>query len=126
VIAVLTLKGGCTVAYEGDWAAHDGATSWNGEWELVGERGRILWNGGEQDATQSEVRLQHWGEESELVEPPPDAEDDQAGTLREFVDAVAVGRTPETSAADNFRSLAVVLACVASIERGEAVAVVGV
>jgi predicted dehydrogenase len=123
LIAVLTLDCDVTVAYEGDWAAHGRETSWNGEWELVGERGRILWTGGEEDATRGDIRLQHWGDETAFVAQPPIAAADQAGTLRAFVDAVAAGREPETSAADNLRSLAAVLACVESIERGEAVAV---
>ena len=58
-----------------------------------------------------------------MVDQPPIADEDQAGTLRAFVEAVSAGRQPETSAADNLRSLAAVLACVESIERGEAVAV---
>ena len=122
-IAVMTLEGGGSVAYEGDWAAHGRETSWNGEWELVGECGRVLWTGGEHDATRGEVRLQRWGEEPELVDQPAVADEDQAGTLRACVEAVSAGREPETSAADNLRSFAAVLACVESIERGEAVAV---
>jgi predicted dehydrogenase len=123
LIAVLMLEGGGAVAYEGDWAAHGRETSWNGEWELVGERGRILWTGGEEDATKGDIRLQHWGDEPAFVAQPPIAAADQAGTLQAFVDAITAGREPETSAADNLRSLAAVLACVESIERGEAVAV---
>jgi len=123
VIAVMTLEGGGSVAYEGDWAAHGRETSWNAEWELIGERGRVLWTGGEDDATRGEVRLQRWGDEPELVGQPRVTDEDQAGTLRAFVEAVSAGRQPETSAADNLRSFAAVLACVESIERGEAVAV---
>lgn len=41
--------------------------------------------------------------------------------LRAFGDAVAAGREPESSVADNLHSLAAVLACVESIERGEVV-----
>lgn len=123
VSALMTLAGGAAVSYEGDWAAHGRETSWNGEWELIGERGRIVWSGGEQDPSQGEVRLHRWGAEPELVALAELAASDQAGTLREFADAVAAGRAPETSGADNFRGLAVVLACVESIERGEAVVV---
>jgi predicted dehydrogenase len=40
-IAVMELAGGATVVYEGDWATRGRETSWNGEWELIGERGRL-------------------------------------------------------------------------------------
>ena len=43
-----------------------------------------------------------------------------------FREAVATGEQPETSAADNINSLAIVLGCVESIERGEAVSLEGV
>ena len=123
VVAVLTLDGGATVTYEGDWATHDAETSWNGEWELVGERGRVLWSGGKTDSAPDVVLLHRWDAPPEEVEQPALAALDRAGSLLAFRDAVASGRQPETSAADNFQSLAVVLACVESIERGEAVAV---
>jgi predicted dehydrogenase len=41
VEALLKLEDGTPVAYEGTWAAPARETSWNGDWELVGdERGR--------------------------------------------------------------------------------------
>ena len=120
-IAVLTLEGGAAVAYEGDWATHGRETSWNGDWDLLGATGRILWTGGEEDATRGEVRLHRWGQEPAVVEQPEIPAVDQAGTLRAFGEAVATGLEPETSAADNVHSVAAVLACVESIERGEAV-----
>ena len=57
------------------------------------------------------------------VEQPELADVDRAGTLVAFREAVAEDREPETSARDNINSLAVVLTCVDSIERGAAVTV---
>ena len=124
VTVVMALEGGAAVSYEGDWATHGPDTSWNGEWEVLGERGRILWTDGVQDASQGLIRLIRWGEAEERIELPPIEASDQAGTLREFADAIRTGRSPETRGEDNIRSLAVVLACVESIERGGAVDVV--
>jgi predicted dehydrogenase len=45
VAAILDLDGGVPVVYEGDWAIHGPETSWNGAWEIIGERGRLLWRG---------------------------------------------------------------------------------
>jgi hypothetical protein len=39
VAAVMTLSGGATVLYEGDWATREPETSWNGAWEFIRERG---------------------------------------------------------------------------------------
>ena len=45
VAAILSLEGDVPVLYEGDWATLESETSWNGEWEVVGEAGRLLWSG---------------------------------------------------------------------------------
>jgi predicted dehydrogenase len=122
VIAVMALDSGATVTYEGSWATHDRETSWNGDWELTGEFGRICWAGGETDPTTGEVTIERWGESPQPVDQPSLPDVDRRGTLQAFRAAVETGTEPETSALDNITSLAVVLACVASIESGEAVA----
>jgi predicted dehydrogenase len=43
--ALLTLADGTPVAYEGDFAASGAETSWNGEWQLGGDRARATWIG---------------------------------------------------------------------------------
>ncbi|HEX5500388.1 MAG TPA: hypothetical protein VFX03_14210, partial [Thermomicrobiales bacterium] len=48
---------------------------------------------------------------------------DRPASLAAFRRAVETGAEPETAARDNIRSLAIVLACVESIERGDVVAV---
>ena len=121
VIAVMTLDNGATVTYEGDWATREPETSWNGAWELLGEQGRLRWTGGETDPLTGDVTLEVWGEPPRPVEQPALAQADRLGTLQAFRAAVATGREPETSARDNVHSLAIVLACVESVERGEAV-----
>ena len=121
VVALIALDNGATITYEGSWASHDRETSWNGDWELVGERGRICWTGGERDPTTGDVTLEIWGEAARLVAQPSLSHIDRAGTLQAFRAAVETGAEPETSARDNVKSLAIVLACVVSIEREEAV-----
>jgi predicted dehydrogenase len=118
VAALFGLEGGAAVTYEGTWATHDPETSWNGDWELLGERGRATWTGGQPDATAGDVTLHRWGEPPEVVPQPELTHVDRAGTLRAFRVAVETGVEPETSARDNLKSLALVLACAASIESG--------
>jgi len=58
VAALLDLEGGVPVLYEGDWATFGPETSWNGEWEILGEAGRIIWSGSEEDRGTGEVVLE--------------------------------------------------------------------
>jgi predicted dehydrogenase len=121
VAATMTLSGGATVLYEGDWATRAPETSWNGDWELIGERGRLTWTGTATDVMSSTLLLQLRGEKPRPL-PLPELElSDRAASLAAFVEAVMTEREPETSARDNIRSLAIVLGCVASIESGAVV-----
>lgn len=118
VAAILDLEGGVPVVYEGDWATRGPETSWNGEWEIVGEMGRLLWRGDTEDRGEGEVLLQGWGEEPRPVEQGNLAFVEREATLQSLRVAVEDGEVPETAAADNLKSLAVVIGCVGSIEEG--------
>jgi predicted dehydrogenase len=121
VAALMELEGGIPVVYEGSWAARGVETSWNADWEVVGEGGRLGWTGGRDDALTGDVVLQEWGRPPRPLALPGLAATDRAGALRAFLKAIAGDSPPETSAADNIHSLAIVLACVRSIERRESV-----
>lgn len=117
VIALITLDGGATVSYDGDWAPHDPDTSWNGDWELLGTEGRLTWTGGATADDPPRLRLSRWGEATVAVPPHDAPADGRRATLAALAEAVASGESPETAAADNIKSLALTLGCVASIER---------
>ncbi|MCW5849013.1 MAG: Gfo/Idh/MocA family oxidoreductase [Anaerolineae bacterium] len=119
VAALMTLDGGGTVVYEGNWASHGTETSWNAAWEVVGAAGRLLWNPG--DMHSEEVWTQRWGEALQPVALPGLDLTERDATLAAFARAVETGQPPETRAADNIHSLAIVFACIESIERGETV-----
>ena len=121
VVAVLDLDGGVPVVYEGDWATRGPETSWNGEWEIVGERGRLLWRGDREDRGKGEVLLERWDDEPRPVEQEDLAFVERAATLQTLREAIEGDGWPETAAADNVKSLAIVLGCVASIENGDRV-----
>jgi predicted dehydrogenase len=121
VVAVLDLDGGVSVVYEGDWATREHETSWNGKWEIIGERGRLLWRGDTEDRGIGEVSLQSWGEVPRPVEQVNLEFVERAATLQELRMAIESGEPSETAAADNVKSLAVVLGCVKSIENGDRV-----
>jgi predicted dehydrogenase len=117
--ALITMTDGTVVTYTGNWATHTTETSWNGEWEIVGERGRIGWGGGDWSA--AEVEIQEWGAPPEPVTLKPIARSGQAGLLAAFVDAIGTGTEPDTAATDNIHSLEIVFAAVESVETGRVV-----
>lgn len=121
VMALMTLDGGAPVTYEGEWATHGPETSWNGEWEIAGREGRLLWSGDREDRNEGEVLLELWGQPPRQVEQPEMPAVERAATLEQFRRAAEGGEAPETNAVDNINSLAVVLGCVESIESGSLV-----
>jgi len=121
VAALLDLEGGVPVIYQGDWATHEPETSWNGDWEIVGEAGRLLWSGSEEDRGSGEVVLERRGQGPHPVEQHDLEFVEREATLQALRAAVEGGEQPETVAADNVKSLAIMLGCVRSIESGEPV-----
>jgi predicted dehydrogenase len=121
VAAILDLEAGVPVIYQGDWATHEPETSWNGEWEIVGEAGRLLWSGSNEDRGTGEVVFERWGRQPCPVEQRDLEFVEREATLQALRAAIEGGKPPETAAADNVRSLAAMLGCVSSIESGEPV-----
>jgi predicted dehydrogenase len=118
VEALITLDDGTPVAYEGTWAAAAGSeTSWNGDWELVGERGRATWTGGVKNALRGTVAFERYGSPRQRPALPVLPALDRIGVLHELRHAIADGTSPECSASDNVKSLGAVLAMARSVER---------
>ena len=121
VEALLTLADGTPVSYGGTWAEPLAETSWNGDWELVGSRGRATWSEGFDDAMRGVVRFGKHGEPARRVRLPSLRALDRLGVLAELRRSLAAGDEPECSVADNLRSLAVILALARSTEERRAV-----
>ena len=120
VAAIFDLEGGVPALYHGDWATHEAETSWNGDWELTGERGRLIWTSDVGNPMVGTATFHPWeGDPAEL--PQEEIAEDRTGSLQAFVHAVRTGEPPETVAHDNIRSLAAVNGWVMSIERHEPV-----
>ena len=117
VSALLTLGDGTPVAYHGTWAEALGReTSWNGDWELVGSRGRATWTGGVQAALRGTVAVERDGRGRGRARLPALPALDRLGVLEEARRAIHAGDEPECSAEDNLRTLAAVLAVARSTE----------
>ena len=116
VAALLTLDDATPIAYEGTWAEPLSETSWNGDWELIGARGRATWSDGVDDALRGTVRFGRHGERASRVRLPSLRSVDRRGVLAELRRAIAAGAQPECSAADNVRSLAAIFAIARSTD----------
>ena len=100
-------------------------TGWTSDWRLVGEKGSALWDGA------ADIRAQVPKAPEGLIYPTENVEIDvtvdphypggHEGIIREFVDCVKMGKTPETICADNIKSLAMVLGAIESGETGKVV-----
>ena len=110
---VMAMDSGVSVTYTGNWGSFGPETSWNGDWEFVGDEGRIVW-------TEAGITIQRWGADPMPLEvaPPIDA---QGALVHEFVTAIGTGSQPPTHAGDNIESLALVFAAVESALTGEVI-----
>jgi predicted dehydrogenase len=118
VATLIDMDDGTPVVYEGTWAHRGPETSWNGEWEVVGEAGRLTWSGALEDRNTGEVLLQQWDEPPQAVEQPKLALTERAAVLQALISAIESGEEPETGASDNLGSLAAMLGLVESIDTG--------
>jgi predicted dehydrogenase len=113
-------------SYRGSWCAEGLPTSWQSSWRIIGEKGTLLWNG------EDEIRVEVADEAStELTRPtreievPPGAMEHtrHAALIREFATCVRNDTTPQTHAADNIKSLAMVLGAVQSATTDQVIAI---
>lgn len=120
-VAVFEMTGGLVFTYRGSWCAEGLSTSWESDWRVVGGQGSLRWDGGsgiaaEVVAAQSGFTSQH---QSETPSPyQGEKTGGHAGLLKDFIDCLRSGRTPETICTDNIKSLAMVFGAIRSAEEG--------
>ena len=130
-VAIFEFTGGIVYSYRGSWCAEGRATSWESTWRVVGSRGTLTWDGVGQPAAEvvdpASAAGQFQSSVTPVEVPLPDLKHTgHAYLIRQFAEHVLSGGETELAcpAADNIKSLAMVLAAVRSAERGERVAVV--
>ena len=124
-IATFEMSDNLVYTYRGSWCAEGLNTSWESAWRIIGERGSVIWDGGDNFAAQVVAESGGFISEMRDITLPPPAEHDKvgghAGLIRDFVDCVSSGTTPETIASDNVKSLAMVFGAIESAERQQRV-----
>lgn len=119
--AIFEMADGVMFTYRGSWAAEGATTSWESAWRIIGTRGTLLWDGA--DRFDAHVLNGDTGflrplAGLEVLPPPDDAQTHgHASVIADFLDAIAEGRAPETSGADNIKSLAMVFGATESARR---------
>lgn len=118
-IAVFEMSDGIVYSYRGSWCSEGNRTSWEATWRITGDRGSIVWDGG--DSITAQVIDGDTGFFRDLRDlPVPDYNGPKVGghlgLLQEFVACVENGTAPETRAADNINSLAMVFGAIRSAQ----------
>ena len=115
--ALMDLDGQATYAYDGDWASHQEPIPWPGQWNIVGTKGQIRWDGEGRDGEPYALDLRLWDGTHEQTPVRADGVDSRLGSMAEFRRAITAGDQPETSARDNLMTLATVLTAITSTNR---------
>ena len=111
-VAVFGMTGGIVYTYTGSWCAEGANTSWEAEWRIIGTKGTAMWDG--KDRVWAEVPQGEKGfirpvKTIEIAAKAPAKKvGGHNGVIGEFLDCVEKRRRPETAAADNIKSLAMV------------------
>lgn len=125
--AIFEFDGGVVATYRGSWCAEGIRTSWESVWRIIGEKGTLTWDGADGFEARIVSGTEGFLRETEAVPMPALADgtgvQGHASVIRDFVDALEQGGTPETVATDNIASLAMVFAAIESAETGERVAI---
>ncbi len=97
------------LAYTGSWVSQGKDTTWDGEWEIYGEKGTLLWKN-------DKILLLNEGKQEEISLLKIDREH-QNLSLYEFYRSIKENREPETGVTDNINSLAMVFKSLESIKK---------
>lgn len=126
-VAVFEMTGGIVYTYRGSWCADGLPTTWESEWRIIGQQGSARWLG--DDRMVAQVVADTGGfmsaYQDAVIPPAPNGAkaDGHAGIIRDFVDSLRAGTTPETVCTDNIKSLAMVFGAIESAETGAPVTI---
>ncbi len=123
--AVFEMTNGVIFSYRGSWCSEGCHTSWNGDWRFVGEKGTLTYDHDKNLAGQRVVgKTGFFRDLKDLkILPAPCKFGGMHGALREMLAFLRTGKKPQTVAADNIKSLAMVFAAIESNKKGKRIPV---
>jgi predicted dehydrogenase len=117
-VATFEMTNDVVYTYQGSWCSEGCNTTWECDWRIVGDKGSVLWNGGDDfrcEVVQGKEGLVFKQRERTVPKAcPKRLTGGHAGAIAEFVRCVRSGEVPETICTDNIKSLAMVHAAVRS------------
>jgi predicted dehydrogenase len=120
--AIFEFADGAVFTYRGSWCAEGLRTNWEAAWRLIGTRGTLTWDGGEDFRAERPIESGGLICDVEPIEVAPLDPNDligaHSGVIRDFVSAVRDGREPETVSHENIKSLAMCFAAIESAQAG--------
>lgn len=117
--AVFEMNNGARVLYNASWCAKGDFCDWNGNWQIEGEKGTLIYQKGEIRLL-SAPRL-YTVKKEEIVYPLPLKVQGQAHILQDFLRSVSLRKAAPTDVRDNIHSVAMVFAAVRAMETGRRV-----
>lgn len=124
-MCIFQMTEGIVYNYRGSWCSEGLNTSWEGDWRIVGDKGTAKWDGGNGFKAQAVEKSEGFQSQMADIEVPefdPGAKvGGHKGLMREFVECVKNGGTPETISTDNIKSLAMVFGAIESSKQGKEV-----
>jgi predicted dehydrogenase len=126
VLASFEMTGEIRFTYRGSWADEGCATPWEGEWRIVGRNGTVRWKGAPEFEVQTIQNRDGFLSRFDSVRKSAgggSAPEGHEAIIREFLNCLRKGATPETDCANNFKTFAMVMAAIESAETGRRVPV---
>jgi predicted dehydrogenase len=118
---VFEMTGGARVLYNGSWCAKGDYCDWNGNWQIEGTKGTLIYENG--TITLNGVPQGYGVTRSRTVKPGRMRRTGQAYVLDEFIKCAVSGARPTTDVYDNIKSVAMVFAAVRAVKTGRRVPV---
>ena len=124
-IAIFEFENGVVYDYRGSWCSEGFNTTWECDWRIIGEKGTLKWNGGENLAAQikkdGENGFINQFDEIKLDFIDADKNRGHRGCFDEMFSALDEKRPAETDCHENFYSMNMVYGAIESAKTGKKV-----
>ncbi len=120
--AIFEMNKGITYVYNGSWCNTGRHTSWECDWRIIGTKGAITWDGGDNIECELMGEDGGWLRKSKSATIPKKFDRKAVGghtaCINAFFEAIRTGKKPMTHCGDNIKSLAMVHGAIKSDSLG--------
>lgn len=120
-VGIFEFDNGAVFNFRGYNGAEGMFTTWDHSWRLVCEKGTIIWDGAGDACYEVTRQTGTYQYERGVIKKPETVVDQHDLALADIFDALKTGRVPSTDCKDNMHSIAMVFACLRSIQEGRKV-----